>query len=376
MMAEMLSFLGSKSKSYILKELHTVAFPDENYAREIMQLFSIGIHMLNLDGTHVLSADGKSIPTYGNSDIQNYARAWTAFTAQPTRSNIEMNWYEPNRMDVMKVIGPYRDPFPKMDLFGGHIGDNYPLCIDRPEKAFLRKGAKYRLIGSSKTPTAHYQPEWWVNHSPPTVLSLTTSSALYGALCGGPVGSCNFQNIVTLDSNIGCDSGECSVDDVRLVQVQSNPPVLYEYIRLPCVELAFYENGKTVQQERLLQQQWPKTGMCANSNLPVAKDACCWYPGPTNTNPDATSLCEFTAERSTFATAQARCNSAASVPGQRGMCLWNRLNSQPNPMCHLSSETEDWYWTADDTCTLQAKSKYSFEEETSHYNLHDLPLLC
>ncbi len=43
-MGEMLSFLGSKSASYVLREEGRVSRPDENYAREIMQLFTIGLY--------------------------------------------------------------------------------------------------------------------------------------------------------------------------------------------------------------------------------------------------------------------------------------------------------------------------------------------
>ena len=42
MMAEMLSFLESKSQQFVLEDEGTFAYPDENYAREIMQLFSMG----------------------------------------------------------------------------------------------------------------------------------------------------------------------------------------------------------------------------------------------------------------------------------------------------------------------------------------------
>jgi len=42
MMAEMLSFLDSKSTQYVLEEDGVFGYPDENYAREIMQLFSMG----------------------------------------------------------------------------------------------------------------------------------------------------------------------------------------------------------------------------------------------------------------------------------------------------------------------------------------------
>ncbi|SPJ29285.1 DUF1800 family protein [Falsiruegeria mediterranea] len=51
--------------------------PDENYAREIMQLFSIGLFELNQDGSEKLDAKGKPIPTYDNRDIKELARVFT-----------------------------------------------------------------------------------------------------------------------------------------------------------------------------------------------------------------------------------------------------------------------------------------------------------
>ncbi|NOQ75853.1 MAG: DUF1800 family protein [Crocinitomix sp.] len=53
--------------------------PDENYAREIMQLFSIGLYELNQDGTLKLDGDGNSIPTYNNEDIKEFAKVFTGF---------------------------------------------------------------------------------------------------------------------------------------------------------------------------------------------------------------------------------------------------------------------------------------------------------
>ena len=49
-------------------------FPDENYAREVLQLFTIGLWRLNQDGTLVLDDDGEPIQTYDNDDIENIAR--------------------------------------------------------------------------------------------------------------------------------------------------------------------------------------------------------------------------------------------------------------------------------------------------------------
>jgi uncharacterized protein (DUF1800 family) len=53
--------------------------PDENYAREIMQLFTIGLWELNPDGTQKLNAQGKPIPTYGQEEIRGMAKVFTGW---------------------------------------------------------------------------------------------------------------------------------------------------------------------------------------------------------------------------------------------------------------------------------------------------------
>lgn len=58
----------------------TGRLPDENYAREIMQLFTIGLWELNPDGTRKLDGAGNPIPTYGQSDIRGLAKVFTGFT--------------------------------------------------------------------------------------------------------------------------------------------------------------------------------------------------------------------------------------------------------------------------------------------------------
>jgi len=55
--------------------------PNENYAREIMQLFSIGVSELNQDGTLILDASGAPIPTYDQGDaIEGFAHVFTGWT--------------------------------------------------------------------------------------------------------------------------------------------------------------------------------------------------------------------------------------------------------------------------------------------------------
>lgn len=53
------------------------AVPDENYARELMQLFTIGTWELDENGVRLLGADGKPIPTYGNDEVKQFARVFT-----------------------------------------------------------------------------------------------------------------------------------------------------------------------------------------------------------------------------------------------------------------------------------------------------------
>jgi uncharacterized protein (DUF1800 family) len=53
---------------------------NENYARENMQLFTIGLYQLNQDGTLQLDGSGNSIPSYTQAQVQAFARAYTGWT--------------------------------------------------------------------------------------------------------------------------------------------------------------------------------------------------------------------------------------------------------------------------------------------------------
>lgn len=54
--------------------------PDENYAREVMQLFTIGLVELNMDGTPRLDSQGNEIETYTNDDVVGLARVFTGLS--------------------------------------------------------------------------------------------------------------------------------------------------------------------------------------------------------------------------------------------------------------------------------------------------------
>ncbi|RZL11368.1 MAG: DUF1800 domain-containing protein [Rubrivivax sp.] len=53
--------------------------PDENYAREILQLFTIGLNQLRMDGTEVLDGCGQPVPTYSNADVSGLAAVFTGW---------------------------------------------------------------------------------------------------------------------------------------------------------------------------------------------------------------------------------------------------------------------------------------------------------
>lgn len=114
-MAENLSFLQSKSAAYMWEILNKKSFADENFAREIMQLFSTGIVKLNLDGTPVRDENGKPEYAYDNEQIMSLARVWTGFDYQPGRGNVEdTSRGNSNHFDPMKIQSQWRDKFPKV----------------------------------------------------------------------------------------------------------------------------------------------------------------------------------------------------------------------------------------------------------------------
>lgn len=62
------------------RKASSTSSPNENYPREMLQLFSIGLWMLNQDGTPRLNAQGQTIPAYSQDHIKELARALTGWT--------------------------------------------------------------------------------------------------------------------------------------------------------------------------------------------------------------------------------------------------------------------------------------------------------
>ncbi|MBL0122809.1 MAG: DUF1800 family protein [Betaproteobacteria bacterium] len=92
-----LNMLGSEKEDAAKQK-----FPNENFAREVLQLFSVGLNQLNADGTRKLDAAGVPLPTYDESVVKGFARAFTGWTffgndpANPKKfDRPEESWTQP-----------------------------------------------------------------------------------------------------------------------------------------------------------------------------------------------------------------------------------------------------------------------------------------
>ena len=96
-MGVFLTYNGNK-KVY-LNDANVSVYPDENYARELMQLFSIGLNKLNLDGTPKKDKNGNLIPTYTQTDVNEISRVFTGWDLKRSWSDY---WSHPK--DIYGLI--------------------------------------------------------------------------------------------------------------------------------------------------------------------------------------------------------------------------------------------------------------------------------
>jgi uncharacterized protein (DUF1800 family) len=136
--------------------------PDENYAREVMQLFTIGLVQLNLDGTTKTDASGIGLPTYDQSVIEGFANVFTGWTyagnTQATFTNPRRNYVAP-----MQAVAFYHSTGTKKLLNGVTVpaGQTAEQDLDaaldnlfnHPNVGpFLAKQLIQRLVASNPSP--------------------------------------------------------------------------------------------------------------------------------------------------------------------------------------------------------------------------------
>lgn len=102
-------------------------FPDGNYAREVMQLFTIGLYELNEDGSRKTDAEGNWIPTYDNDDITEFSKVFTGFTWGDTYLFGQDQQTELSYTFPMQMVDRWHEPGEKKLLNGFTIPNAYPV---------------------------------------------------------------------------------------------------------------------------------------------------------------------------------------------------------------------------------------------------------
>ena len=129
-MALYLSHMANqKAVSYKNSQGLTVTIvPDENFAREVMQLFSIGLYQRNSDFSLKLDGQGQPIPTYDQNVIAAMAQVMTGWTwAGNTESNF-WKWGADNEARPMTCVPKYHEDKPKT-IFNGIVIDEGKNCV-------------------------------------------------------------------------------------------------------------------------------------------------------------------------------------------------------------------------------------------------------
>src|SRR5580693_34303 len=144
--------------------------PNENYARELMQLFSIGLYKLNPDGTLRLDATGLPIPTYDQSVVQGFAQVFTGWTYAGGDHGNTRNFFHvtPNWRQPMEPWPDHHAQGPKQLLDGATLpGGQTPqqdlaaaldLIFNHPNVGpFLCRQLIQRLVTSNPSPAYVYR---------------------------------------------------------------------------------------------------------------------------------------------------------------------------------------------------------------------------
>ena len=132
--------------------------PDENYAREVMQLFTIGLIERNLDFTPILSG-GQPIPTYNQNVVTDYAKVFTGFNynnattiSNGTNTYLRMTCIETEHDTTLKtVIGG--STIPAGQDCPTDVDDGLDLLFAHPNIApFISRQLIQRFTSSSPSP--------------------------------------------------------------------------------------------------------------------------------------------------------------------------------------------------------------------------------
>jgi uncharacterized protein (DUF1800 family) len=133
--------------------------PDENFAREVLQLFSIGLVDLNQDGSAVLAQSGKPVPSYDQAVIEGFAHVFTGWSsAGQTWNRKNKDYFKP-----MQAFEEFHDTGAKQLLSGVVLPPNQSAQQDltaaldnifqhQNVAPFISKQLIQRLVTSNPSP--------------------------------------------------------------------------------------------------------------------------------------------------------------------------------------------------------------------------------
>ena len=136
---------------------------NENYAREVLQLFSIGLAKLNPDGSHVVDGRGVAVPSYDQAVVQGFARAFTGWT-YAARPGVTSRWINTvNYLGDMVPFAAHHDVAAKTLLNGRvlptgqtpqkDLGDALDTIANHPNVGtFIGRQLIQALVTSNPTP--------------------------------------------------------------------------------------------------------------------------------------------------------------------------------------------------------------------------------
>jgi uncharacterized protein (DUF1800 family) len=94
---------------------------DQNYAREIMQLFTVGLWKLNIDGTQQTDGSGNPIPAYSQSDVSNLANVFTGWASAPVSHTGDAAYQYDDDETVPMVAYPDFHDITQKTIIGGVV---------------------------------------------------------------------------------------------------------------------------------------------------------------------------------------------------------------------------------------------------------------
>ncbi|MGS0753588.1 DUF1800 domain-containing protein, partial [Roseateles sp. GG27B] len=180
--------------------------PNENYAREVMQLFTVGLWQLNPDGSQKLGGDGLPLPTFDQEVVEGFAHVFTGWTYAP-RPGANSRWNNPRNFDANMVpLAEHHDTGSKLLLNGRVVaGGGSPVAdldaaVDSLFKhpnvgPFLGRQLIQMLVSSNPSPAYVARVSAAFNAAPRGDMKATVSAVLLDREASQPAQPSKFGKL-------------------------------------------------------------------------------------------------------------------------------------------------------------------------------------